>query len=175
MTHNLLIEATKAIFEDGRFYLTKMTSAEYARPLDVFSGSSLGQHTRHWIEFFQCLLGQKCNEEIICYDKRERNLALENDPNQAIQALDAIEKLLSQAEIEGNLLLESEMTDGTTVLLPTSFIRELWFVIEHAVHHLALIKVGLKTEFPDWLIPKHFGVANSTLRHQNQVIGSIKN
>jgi hypothetical protein len=37
--------------------------------------------------------------------------------------------------------------------------------MEHAIHHMALIRVGLEEQgIPD--IPPHFGVAPSTVRHQ---------
>jgi hypothetical protein len=32
-----------------------MDTAQYTQPLTVFNGSSLGQHVRHTVEFFQCL------------------------------------------------------------------------------------------------------------------------
>lgn len=38
--------------------------------------------------------------------------------------------------------------------------------IEHTIHHLALIKVGLKLVYPDLDLPNHFGVAPSTIKFQ---------
>ncbi len=173
MTQNILINACKAIIEDGRFYLSKISPEIYAQPLELFSGSSLGQHTRHWIEFLQCLIDPSIMESGLCYDKRKRDLTLETIPAKALNALDTIENKLEGMPPLDKIVLTSEMANGTEVQLPTSIGRELWFVVEHAVHHLALIKIGLKVSYPDWELPQHFGVATSTLKHQSKAL-SIK-
>jgi uncharacterized damage-inducible protein DinB len=168
MTQNSLINASKAIFKDGYFYLSKISPEAYQQPLDLYSGSSLGQHTRHWIEFFQCLIDQSMTDGLLCYDKRKRDLALETIPDKAIDALHAMEQSMNKLPSLGKIILTSEMSDGTEVQLSTSLGRELWFVIEHAVHHLALIKIGLKALYPDWQLPEHFGMATSTMNHQSK-------
>lgn len=168
MTQNLLINAARAIFEDGQFYLSRISHEAYQQPLDVYSGSSLGQHTRHWIEFFQCLIDQTIGGEVLCYDKRKRDLTLESIPEKAIETLNAMNRSLNDLPSLDQLVLTSEISNGTKVQLPTSVGRELWFVIEHAVHHLALIKIGLQALYPDWRLPDHFGVATSTMQHQSK-------
>jgi hypothetical protein len=168
MTQNSLINACKAIFEDGHFYLSKISPEAYKQPLDLYSGSSLGQHTRHWIEFFQCLIDQSISDGVLCYDKRKRDLTLECIPEKAVETLHAMEQVLDELPALDQIMLTSEMSDGTKVEFPTSMYREMWFVIEHAVHHLALIKIGLKTLYPDWQLPEHFGVATSTIQHQSK-------
>jgi hypothetical protein len=39
--------------------------------------------------------------------------------------------------------------------------------VEHAIHHMALIKVGLKEVCPAVKIPADFGVAVSTVKYLN--------
>ena len=34
----------------------QITSAEYARPVDVLSGNTIGKHVRHILEFYELLL-----------------------------------------------------------------------------------------------------------------------
>lgn len=170
MTQHLLINASKAIFEDGRYYLSKISKDIYTQPLELFSGSSLGQHTRHWIEFFQCLIDQCTDDKALCYDQRKRDLSLETQPEQALNALEIMEKALEKIPSLDGIVLMSEMSDGTKVQLPTSLGRELWFVVEHAVHHLALIKIGLNLQYPEWSLPEHFGMATSTLKHQSSQV-----
>ena len=46
--------------------------------------------------------------------------------------------------------------------------RELVYNIEHAIHHMALIKIGIKEVAPQLQLPEGFGVANSTIRHKKQ-------
>ena len=44
--------------------------------------------------------------------------------------------------------------------------RELVYNIEHAVHHMAMIKIGLRQIAPEILIDKNFGVAQSTVNNR---------
>jgi hypothetical protein len=50
--------------------LSTMDTAQYTQPLTVFSGSSVGQHVRHTVEFFQCfILGLE--DGVVDYDARK--------------------------------------------------------------------------------------------------------
>ena len=42
--------------------------------------------------------------------------------------------------------------------------------IEHAVHHMALVKIGLRDVAPRVTLPAGFGIVVSTLRHQERVL-----
>ena len=57
--------------------------------------------------------------------------------------------------------------DSSVMSLPTNYYRELMYNLEHSVHHMALIRVGLK-EFSAWHIVENFGIASSTIRHKKQ-------
>jgi len=60
--------------------LTLVLSDEvYSSPLDILSGSSIGQHMRHIVEFYTCLLSQQ-QGQIINYDLRARNQLIEEYP-----------------------------------------------------------------------------------------------
>ena len=59
--------------------LTQLSEEQYQAPLDLFNGSSIGQHTRHIIEFYQCLNASFQQEVSVCYEERKRNLAIECD------------------------------------------------------------------------------------------------
>ena len=48
----------------------------------------------------------------------------------------------------------------------TSFDRELLYCLDHAIHHQALIKIGLKELQIADLVGDDFGVAYSTLRYR---------
>ena len=50
--------------------------------------------------------------------------------------------------------------------IATNVERELIYNIEHAIHHMALIKVGLKTLRPEVVVSSSFGVASSTIRYE---------
>jgi hypothetical protein len=53
-------------------------------------------------------------------------------------------------------------------LVNTSFERELVYCLDHAIHHQALIKIGLKEQELSHLVSQDFGVAYSTLRYRKQ-------
>jgi hypothetical protein len=52
----------------------------------------------------------------------------------------------------------------------SSLYRELLFNIEHAIHHMAILKIGTKIVLPEWDLPQQFGVAPSTIRHQKTLL-----
>jgi uncharacterized damage-inducible protein DinB len=50
--------------------------------------------------------------------------------------------------------------------LSSSLSRELFYVLEHAIHHMALIRVLVKDIDPEFELDPTFGVAHSTLAHR---------
>ncbi|MEM9837274.1 MAG: hypothetical protein AAF828_12270 [Bacteroidota bacterium] len=162
-----LLAATKHVFDDGVAYLGQLSEAEYAAPVACLSGSSIGQHTRHWIEFFQCLFWQVRDErDIICYDDRQRDLRLESDPAFAQQAIGSLSELMGTLNTDQLLTLKTSIGPDQ-IECSTSLGREWWYAIEHAIHHLAIIKIGLADCFQQVTIPAGFGVAYSTKNYQS--------
>ena len=164
-----LIQALDALFDDMRQYLVYMDDAAYAEPLDVLSGSSTGQHTRHIIEFFQCLLAQR-GEGLIDYDCRVRDLAIESNTAVAQDALLAVANGIREANPKEVLHLQVgyDPQQMITNRVDTTFERELVYNIEHAIHHMAMIKIALRMVVPEFPIPRAFGVAPSTIHYQDQ-------
>jgi hypothetical protein len=135
---------------------------QYTLPLPMLSGSTIGEHTRHIIEFFQCL-NTGINRGEVDYGKRERNRQLETDK---LFAIHTFQDILSQLPLEERAcMLIHEGKDEVPALAVTSgYYRELIYTIEHAVHHMAIIKIGLKSLQLD--VDKDFGVAPSTLEYR---------
>jgi len=48
----------------------------------------------------------------------------------------------------------------------TNYYREVAYNLEHTIHHMALIKVGIR-EVSDMEIPENFGVASSTIKFRS--------
>ncbi len=143
----------------------QLSPSEYTKSLNVLNGSSIGQHTRHVVEFYQCLLAGKSGG-IVDYDSRERNLQLENDLNFTIETLETIEKnIFSVKNPNETILLSVSYCTENQDFIETNFMREIVYLIEHSIHHYALIRIGLQESFPDIKIPKNFGMAYSTIRH----------
>ncbi|MDX1476826.1 MAG: hypothetical protein R3301_03935, partial [Saprospiraceae bacterium] len=69
------------ILTDAKVYLDQISAEAYQRQLDLLFGASIGQHTRHFLEFFQCLLDQiDDTAPEVNYAARARHLAIETDP-----------------------------------------------------------------------------------------------
>ena len=66
------------------------------------------------------------------------------------------------------LELSYSHTSNDPIRVASNFERELVYNIEHAIHHMALIKIGIKEVAPQLQLPEGFGVANSTIRHKKQ-------
>lgn len=145
----------------------QLNSVEFSKPLPVLNNASVGQHTRHSIEMFQCLLkGYESGN--FSYDNRERNLLLETNIGFAQTHL----KLIC-AEIKlPNKSLTSTYNLGESIIqVETNFFRELVFNLEHCIHHNALIRIGVN-DISDIAISEHFGVAPSTIEYRKSCVFS---
>jgi hypothetical protein len=132
------------------------------RPLHY---STTGQHVRHITEFYLCLLkGYKTG--VVDYDARERNLLIEIDKDFTIETLESVSQDLRKLKSDKSLILKSSFVGDEAMEISTSFFRELTYLIEHTIHHLAIIKIGLNEVYPEVEIPKNFGVAHSTVRYR---------
>jgi len=131
----------------------------YCQPLETLHQNSIGRHVRHVLEFFQCL--SRANTwHIVNYDDRQRNQKLENDLNFAMDELSKIQFEIGTFE-EKTLTLFVDYGYGEQRTNTTLF-RELVYNIEHTVHHLALIKIGINQHFPSINLSENLGVAYST-------------
>jgi hypothetical protein len=168
MKNNVYIEVVRQLTD----LLKQLKPKEYSQPLAVLNRSSIGQHTRHVVEFYQCLL-KGVRGGIVDYDARERDLLLENDLDFTINCLEEIEKYIDQIKNpnEPLLLLVSYCTDNQ-YFIETNFLREMVYLVEHSIHHYALIRIGLQENFSNIFIPKNFGVAYSTVKHRQEVQNS---
>ena len=163
----LINEIITSLMEDAKLYLRQLETSAYTSPIPVLSNSTIGQHTRHFIEFFQCLL-QQYSTGVVNYDQRQRNKQIEIEPAFAIATINSILDTLPKKAPEQALILESDygIECATCVSVDSNFHRELVYNVEHTIHHLAIIKIGLLSIMPEIALPEHFGVAPSTVKHQ---------
>lgn len=146
--------------------LQQLNQEEYALPLPILSGSSVGKHIRHIIEFYQCLLSGK-EAGVVDYDHRMRNSNLEQNKQYAEGILGRLLNQLSFSAQDRSLQLAVRYDDHLPVdYVDTSFSRELVYNVEHTIHHMALIRIGVTAYFPYVNVDEHFGVAYSTIKYQ---------
>lgn len=168
-----------SILNQPKEYLSKIDAEAYRHGQELLSGSSIGEHTRHFIEFFQCLLAQARDQQCINYDKRLRNKLIESDPEHALQEIETIQSLLKEWINSGitqrTCKIESSLTISNLSVVSTTIERELLYNIEHTIHHLAIIKIGLKNLPTPIPVSNNFGVANSTIAYRKQISSSLVN
>lgn len=147
--------------------LAQMSDSAYAAKNTNLFGASIGEHTRHVIEFYSCLLAGQENCTVN-YDTRARNLLLEVSTQAAIQSIDKIYDSLAKnpSDYPLTLLGNYSTNQATETSLQSSFHRELAYCLEHSIHHQALIKIGLAAQNLTYLIDDNFGVAPATIRHK---------
>jgi hypothetical protein len=161
----MLTPTSIGLLHQLRDLLTEISPADYARPLDVFNGSSLGGHTRHIIEFYECLL-TGLSTGVVNYDERQRDKQVEHNRDYALEVIRQLVRKLTQSGIPGgNATLKAKFGEHT-VSIATTFQREEAYLIEHSIHHFALLRIGVAVVSPQVCIHPHFGVAFSTLDYR---------
>ena len=140
---------------------------DFSKPLAELSESTFGQHVRHTLEFFLCLFDAK-NEGVINYDNRKHDKLIETDRKLAISVIESVIKFLDEQVDDFDINFEANYTleEGKIQKMSSSFHRELAYNIEHAIHHMALLKVAVNQTLTYIDLPAHFGVATSTIRYQ---------
>jgi hypothetical protein len=68
-----------------------------------------------------------------------------------------------------SLVLEAGFDENSYELnkIPTNYFREIAYNLEHAIHHMALIKIGIQ-EVSAIQLPDGYGVASSTLKYRKE-------
>ncbi len=159
-----LHQAIRNVFDQLNGALEQITREQYTQPSTVLFGASVGQHVRHIIELFICL--QNGYESgIVNYENRKRDYLIESDKNLARNFLkDVYGSLMMQ---DKDLILEGGYDEDSdeTMQIQSNYYRELVYNLEHTVHHMALIRVGI-TDVSTVSIPEGFGVASSTIKYR---------
>jgi len=153
-----MIQQSVQTLEQLKNVLIQLPQGVYSEPCEVLSGSSIGQHTRHVIELFQCLL-KSYDTAALCYDNRDRNKAIETNLDTAMAAITDIQNNLDKPNKAITIMQEFS---GDEVAVASNYHREVMYNLEHTIHHKALIKVGIRS-FCDIALPEGFGVAPSTI------------
>lgn len=159
-----LQEAVRHTFVQLSGSLELMTQEEFVQPCIHLSNSTIGQHVRHIIEMFQCLeLGYECG--CVNYELRKRDQLIESNKDLALSALQAIFDGLHKPDKA--LVLEGVYNDLSETLLqiPTNYYREIIYNLEHTIHHMALIRIGIR-ELKQIELPESYGVASATVKHK---------
>jgi hypothetical protein len=152
--------------------IKNLQPAQYAERLTVFNGSSIGGHTRHIIEFYECLLNN-LDSGIVNYDARLRDLQVEQNRDYALEIIRRnILKLEENIDPATPIFLIQKFGNSSEMKIPSNFCREEAYLIEHSIHHFALIRIGVQENFTEVPICANFGVAYSTLDFRKEKVNA---
>jgi uncharacterized damage-inducible protein DinB len=149
----------------------QITAEDFSKASTALSSSTIGQHLRHTLEFFLCFeKGYK--KGVINYDKRAHDKHIETDKFLALSTIERIAFFVETLSENKPLRLEVgyEVNKDEFVTIDTNATRELVYNIEHAVHHMAIMKIGIREVAPYVKIASDFGVAASTVRYKETVL-----
>lgn len=170
-TNELLLSAAREILCQGELLLDSLTDENYRTRIPETFHASIGGHFRHCLDHFEMIFAG-LDAGVIDYDARRRDDQVETQRAAAARRTrelrESVERVAADslsADIrvrclpcyEGNESPEAGSTTG----------REFQYAVAHAIHHYAFIAVmcGLLGV----TVPEGFGVAPSTLRHQQRL------
>lgn len=146
--------------------LKQLSDTAYNAPCSLLNKSSIGSHTRHIIELFQCLL-DGYHSGTVNYDNRKRDKKIETDRILACELLNGISHQMEKPNKP--LILVSKVHEEDELIIDSNFYREALYNMEHTIHHMALIRVGIQ-EVCDIALSECFGVAPSTIKYKKTCV-----
>lgn len=162
-------QGTEIIIEQMTELLGRIAPDVYSQSLPLFNGSSIGQHFRHIVDFYGCL-SRGVVDGRVDYAMRQRDPRVETEPDYAAGILNGFFTQMNESDESASIEImadfSSELNESRPVVLSTVG-REMMYAYDHAVHHLAMIKMGLKVAAPSVEVNRNLGVAPSTVKHWN--------
>lgn len=165
-----LTNACIAILNQLEDIVTRISEEDFSKPSSALSNSTIGQHLRHTLEFFICL-ESGFEKGVVNYDKRAHDKLIESDKFIALSAIQKIKDFVVIQKKDQPLQLEVgyDRDSENWVTIETNYMRELTYNIEHAVHHMAIMKIGVREVASYITLPFDFGIAVSTIRHKEAI------
>ena len=170
MQTSQVASAAIALLDQAAAFIRTVSTPAYAAESRTIRGGTIGKHIRHTLDHFRACLDGAAPGSVADYDHRERNVPMETDRD---QALDAIAALRARLERIGDDGLRTPMRvrvmltgDGLHAELGSTLGRELAFAAHHAVHHHAMLtaiaaELGIS-------VGSGFGKAPSTICHDRE-------
>ena len=162
----MLKQSIQHVFVQLSETLNQLSNEEYVKPSKVLLNATIGQHIRHIIELFQCL-EKGYDDGVVNYEKRKRDYQIETNKELACSLLKDIYQNIERSNKEIMLETEDYCDTMQLVSIPSNYYRELAYNLEHTIHHMALIRVGIN-EVSSVVLPEEFGVAYSTVKYRQQ-------
>jgi len=169
MPRRVLIAAHHGLLDQALDLVESLDAKAYGAAAPAAGLAAAGPHLRHVLDMYGCFL-RGLPEARVDYEARARDTRLESEPAAALAALRRIAAQLAALEaaplparlqVHGDTPLGME---GERVWSNSTPERELQFLLNHTLHHFALIAAALRLH--GRAVPADFGLAPSTIRWQ---------
>ena len=161
--HSVPIAALEKALEDLAGLVADLSPEAYgARLLPSVSGS-IGEHVRHCLDHVSALVAAPSSS--LSYDRRVRGTSVETDPAEALRCIQLLRIKIVVGRWSTRLdepicVVSTVARNGETLTSMSTLARELAFVLNHTIHHQAMI--GLLASLYGCGAPDGFGFAPST-------------
>jgi hypothetical protein len=160
------VAALEGALEELASVVAVLSPPAYRARVFPNASGSIGQHVRHCLDHVAALVSaDPC--ACLSYDHRERGTGVETDPVQALRCIQLLRIKVAvgrwSTRLDEPICVVSTVAHGGVLLSGMSTLgRELAFVLNHTIHHQAMI--GLLATLLGSGVPDGFGFAPSTPR-----------
>ena len=141
------LEGLVDLLREMRALVERLDDVEYAMPAPGRSSGGIGGHVRHCLDHVSALLAAR-DTGLCAYDRRARGTDIEDRRAATLAVSELIERVrvLDPACLERTVDVEIQLDhSGTMTTTRSTLGRELAFVINHTVHHNAIVAQMLHT------------------------------
>lgn len=160
------IAALEGALEELAAVVAALSPEAYGARLFPNASGSIGEHVRHCVDHVSALVSADPSS-CLSYDRRDRGTAVETDQAQALRCIQLLRIKIAvgrwSTRLDEPICVVSTVARGGAMLSGMSTLaRELAFVLNHTIHHQAMI--GLLASLHGCEVPDGFGFAPSTPR-----------
>lgn len=169
MTRRVLIAAHHGLLDQALDLVESLDAGAYCAGAPAAGLAGAGPHLRHVLDMYGCFL-RGLPEGRVDYEDRSRDARVETEPAAGAAALRftaAQLRALERAALPKSLQVHGDTPLGMErerVWSDSTPERELQFLLNHTLHHFALIAAALRLH--GCAVPAEFGMAPSTIRWQ---------
>ncbi len=144
--------------------VSELSDQQFITPIPLLGHSTIGQHIRHILEFY-IELNNGYRSGLIDYNGRKRDQNLQTIRESAITKIQQIRNIIMLENKELIVTVDFDSDKEIIPHVPSNYFRELMYNLEHTIHHMALIRVGISL-ITSIQLPEDFGFAPSTIKYK---------
>ena len=170
-----IVLKNREVLEQGVRLISGLDPEVYRHSDQNLNASCVGAHFRHILDFYDCALTgyRTC----IDYCNRNRDPLTENEPKKAVSRIrataDKLDALMANTITDNSVAVagfessnrdHDDASSGVEQAAASTIGRELQFLLDHTIHHYAIIALILRIQSA--AVPEEFGVAPFTLKYR---------